>query len=203
MKTPSFYRPFLVFTLGLLALSPFTVNAQETPTEAVTGTIERLQKIVEGTDLTQEKRSETLSAIVFERLDLERLTGLILKPYKGKDKEENLEAFRALYKEYMEVVWLKGVEKLRGTKTMVTKDVRSEDGQATVTAKIYFKDGDDITVSFFLNHTGGTWKVFDIYFGISTFSRLEYASFGDRILRDRGMAGMLEEMRKKMREIQK
>lgn len=203
MKTAPFHRLLFAFTLGFLILPLFTVNAQETPSEVVTGTIEKLQKTLENIDLTPEKRSEALNAIVFERLDLERLTDLILKPYKGKDKEEKLEAFRALYWEYMKVVQLGRVEKLRGTKIVVIGDIQSGGGQATVTTKIYFKDGDEMTVPFFLNYTGGAWKVFDIDFGITTFSRFEYASFGGRILRDKGMIGMFEEMRKKMREIQK
>ena len=201
MRIVPYHRIFLVLTFGLLIFPLSVVNAQETPTEAVTGTIERLQKTLEDTGLTSEKRSEIVNGIVFERFDLERLTDLILKPYKGKDKEENLEAFRTLYREYMKVVQLGRVEKLRGTKIAVIDEVRSGEGQATITAKIYFKDGDDMTVSFFLNYIGGTWRVFDIDFGITTFAQFEYASFGKRTLPKKGMLGMFEEMREKMREL--
>lgn len=201
MRLALSYRLFFAFVLGFLIISSPAVNAQEIPSEVVTGTIERLQKTLEDTGLTPEKRVETLHAIVFERLDLERLTDLILKPYQGKDKEEKLEAFRGLYREYMGAVWLKRIEKIRGTRIEVISDVPSGENQAKVKTKIYFKDGDDMKVSFSLNYTGGMWKVFDIDFGL-LFSGLEHADF-KRKLRDGGMEGLFTFLREKMRENQK
>lgn len=187
----------LLFSLFTLVFPPGT-RAEESPSGVVLGTIAKLQETLGNTKLSPKERMEILHAVVFKHLDVDRLTDRILQPYKGKDKEENLETFRALYREYIDIVYLRQIEKLRGKKVVIASSVQSGEKDATVKAKIYLKDDDDMTVSFFLNVKDGNWKIYDIDFGIGWFSKSEFYSLGQRILREGGMEEMFTVMREKI-----
>ena len=177
---------FLLITPSLMA---------NTPTEALTITVDKLISVAQNNETTSEVKKVELSTIINSDLDFEAMSRRIVsKPWKATTAEQKAE-FKILFSDIVVNTYFSLLENYSGEKVSYLKEQLKGTKYAIVDTQIV-TGKNKIPVRYRLIKSADSWKVYDFVpegISIVTTYKKNYAT----ILRKEKMVGLLDFMKQK------
>lgn len=191
----------LIFIISAL---PSTGWAGE-PTEQVRQSIESIRSVFRNKELSKpenrKERNAQLRRIVEARFDFEEMSKRSLGIHWKKRTPEEQKEFVSLYKDLLEDVYLRKLERHESEikehveDRVVYLNERIEDSYALVQTQVITKDGKEVRLDYRLLKRNGKWEVYDVYIeGVSLVNN--YRKQFSQIIR----SGSYEELVKRLKE---
>ena len=120
-------------------------------------------KVLDDRNADTETKRHKLEDIVYDRLDWDTITKLVLARNLTKFTPEQKDEFTRLFKEHLSLTYGRSIESYNNDKVTITGDHQESDGDWTVKSKILRSGGaDDVMVDYRLRKVGDGWKIIDI-----------------------------------------
>ena len=200
----------ILFILLILALGKSRSAEVPSPMAKVKETLEKLKQTVSDPSLKGDSKKETRHArireLLLERMDFaemgKRALGASWRKISDSEKAEYLELFAKLVEVQNRRNVFERVEFIESAKIIFLKEIVEPNGEfASVDLKIP-SSPEDLSVVFKLHLVSGHWKAYDIVIdGISMVS--SWRSQFNRILSKKSFADLLEQLREKIKELDK
>jgi len=188
-------------TLYILSLSVFipTLAFGGVATDQVRQTADRVQAILQDSQLKgpakEKERREKIRQILAVRFDYNEMAKRSLGSHWQRGSADEQQQFVKLFTDLLERSYSGQIESYDGEKIIYGRESVS-DNQADVDTKIITKKGEEISVNYKLQNSGGDWKVYDVV--IENISLVNnYRSQFNRILAKESFGELLERLRSK------
>ncbi|MDY0191327.1 MAG: ABC transporter substrate-binding protein [Desulfuromonas sp.] len=198
-------RKITVLALMTLLLMLSTLVAAATPSVDASGPKEQLQQTVEAiltvlrSDCPDEKqKNQEISALVRQRFDYQTMSQGVLGRNWMNTGEVDRSKFVALFSQLLEETYLGRIRSYKGQQ-IIYADAQIRQNRAEVDTFIK-NDGVDIPVTYKLIPSESGWVVYDVVIEKVSLIRNYRSSYND-ILRNKGMASLLEDMAVKLEEL--
>src|SRR5262245_42758189 len=188
-------------TLYILSLSVFipTLAFGGVATDQVRQTADRVQAILQDSQLKgpakEKERREKIRQILAVRFDYNEMAKRSFGSHWQRGSADEQQQFVKLFTDLLERSYSGQIESYDGEKIIYGRESVS-DNQADVDTKIITKKGEEISVNYKLQNSGGDWKVYDVV--IENISLVNnYRSQFNRILAKESFGELLERLRSK------
>ena len=197
MRNP---RLALLFALPLLSviLGPARLLAG-VALEQVRQTADRIQSLVQDPRFKgaerQSERREKIRQVLARRFDYAEMSKRSLGSYWQRGSAEEQQQFVKLFTDLLERSYAEQIESYDGEKIAYGRETVNGN-QAEVDTKIITKKGEEISVNYKLQNTGGDWKVYDVVIeNISIVNN--YRSQFNRVLANASFSELLQRLQSK------
>ncbi len=164
MKSSKILSMTFITALLVWALIPVRANASA-PTDQVRATADKVLAILrdpnlKGESKKQERRSQ-LREVISARFDFNEMAKRSLGPTWGRVKPEQQSEFVKLFTDLLEGTYADKMESYNGEKILYTRE-REDGDNAQVDSKVATKKGEEFSINYKLQSSGGDWKVYDV-----------------------------------------
>jgi phospholipid transport system substrate-binding protein len=141
----------------------------ETPTQALEGTLDRLQAVSHDLSLGEDIKTEQVRDIIVDRFDFREMSKRILGAYWEQNIQKQDE-FVIVFTEFTKRTYFKKIDKLKSIKvTCLNEEIQGS------TAKVITKidlSGEEFNVKFQMHPFESAWKIYDVLLANDSFSVL-------------------------------
>jgi phospholipid transport system substrate-binding protein len=178
----------------LLAASGVPPGAS--PRELVRSLTDAVIAVLRDPNLDARQKRSRIEEIVFDHVDFETMSRLVLaQHWRGLD-EAHRRAFVEEFRRHLSVTYGKNVESYQNETVTITGDREEARGDWTVQTRIVRNGPNDILVDYRLRRIGGEWKIIDVVIErVSLVSN--FRSQFQSILTSGGIDRLLELLRQK------
>lgn len=160
-------RLFLSISLLILATTA-VFAASQSPEEALRGTVEHLQSLIEKNHEKYKSDPQAFYKVVNEvavpRFDVPYIARLVLARYWRTASDQQRKAFQSAFKEMLIRSYANALLDNTDSSKVVWKPSRVDSGsnEATVHTELVKDDGTKYPISFSVHKVDGDWKIYDI-----------------------------------------
>ena len=184
--------------VGALAWTVTLVPAltAESPRAVIAATTSAVLAVLSDKDLSTDVKRSRVEEIVYERVDFDALSRLVLARGWNQLSEEQRGEFQREFKQNISATYGRGIDGYKNEQVTIIEDRQEARGDWTVRTKIVSHGPDDISVDYRLRETNGTWKIIDVIIeGVSLVSN--YRSQFQEIMANGGIDRLLKLLREK------
>jgi phospholipid transport system substrate-binding protein len=141
----------------------------ETPTQALEGTLDRLQAVSHDLSLGEDIKTEQVRDIIVDRFDFREMSKRILGAYWEQNIQKQDE-FVIVFTEFTKRTYFKKIDKIKSIKvTCLNEEIQGS------TAKVITRidlSGEEFKVKFQMHPSESAWKIYDVLLANDSFSVL-------------------------------
>lgn len=187
------------FLVALVYLFFPVVVAADTPTEVIRSTADGVLGVLKDPALKppdkRSERREKIRELIYPKFDFLEMAKRSLGPHWKQQNPEERQEFVKLFTDLLETSYADKLDSYEGEKVVYTKE-NTDKNFAEVGTKIVTKKGEEFSVNYRLQNTGGDWKVYDVV--IENISLVNnYRSQFNRVLSQSSFAELLRRMKAK------
>lgn len=194
-------RPVMASSCNKIALAlvlcfATAASAAETPREVVDRTANEVLTILRNKELPSPQKRDQIEAIVYEQVDFDTLSRLVLARNWSRLTPEQQEAFRVEFKRHLSVTYGNNIDSYKNERLEITGERKETRGDWIVHSKVVRGGPDDIKVDYRLRQRDGVWRIIDVVVeGVSLVSN--FRSQFQQIIANGGIEKLLQLLREK------
>ena len=189
----------IILFLLLLGFNAW-VMASITPSMRIKQTVDEVLKVLQNEDLDRQQRRDMVRIIVRPRFDYRAMSQLVLAQNWKKSSAEQQDQFVVLFRELLERTYFSAMDSYTGQTVRMGRE-RLDDKRAMVQTFINASNK-EVPVNYKLRLKKGDWYTYDVTVdGVSLVSN--YRTSFKSLVRDRGMDGLLDELKLKVDKLGK
>lgn len=198
MQEKSSNRTWALLLVVVYLFVPVVVSA-DTPAEVIRSTADGVLGVPKDTALKppdkRSERREKIRELIYPRFNFLEMAKRSLGPHWKQRSPKERQEFVKLFTDLLERSYADKIDSYEGEKVVYTKEDTDKDF-AEVDTNIVTKKGEEFSVNYRLQNTGGDWKVDDIV--IENISLVNnYRSEFNRVLSQSSFAELLRRMKAK------
>lgn len=176
------------------------VMASITPSMRIKQTVDEVLKVMQNEDLDKQQRRDMVRIIVRPRFDYRAMSQLVLAKNWKKISAEQQERFVFLFRELLERTYFSAMDSYAGQTVRMGRERLNE--KRAVVQTFINASSKEVPVNYKLRLKKGDWYTYDVTVdGVSLVSN--YRTSFKSLVRDRGMDGLLDELKQKVDKLGK
>ena len=182
--------------LTLVALAVPAGAVENGPTTVVEQTTSGVVGVLAQQDLPIDEKRRRIEQIVYESIDFDTLSKLVLARNWSRLTPEQQVQFTEEFKKHLSLTYARNIEGYKNEKVQVVGDREEARGDWTVKTRIVRQSAEPIEVDYRMRQTAGTWKIIDVIIeGVSLVSNFRSQFQG--IVANEGPARLLDLLKEK------
>jgi phospholipid transport system substrate-binding protein len=138
------------------------VFAAEEPREVVQATSDAVLGVLRKGSLSSEEKRRKIEDIVYERVDFETMSRLVLARNWRRLSAQQQDEFVREFKKHLSITYGNNVDNYKNESVQILAERKEPRGDRTVQTKIVRGGPDDFLVDYRLREKDGTWKIIDV-----------------------------------------